>query len=98
MKISKETLLEYVKSNNRICPEPIAWNRLYELLKNTKRKGGGWEPALPLILAAWWETTGLQKMLRLIDHIEWAESNGQLEEISKYLFGLKEEEWYHLGE
>lgn len=98
MQITKENLLEYVRVNNRICPSPTAWSKLYGLLKNTKRKGGGWEPAAPLILAAWWETTGLQKMLRLIEHIEWAESNGQLDEISKYLFELKEEQWHHLGE
>jgi len=95
---SKEKLLEYIRANSRICPVPTAWNGLWQLLRNKKRKGGGWEPALPLILAAWWDTSGLQKMMRLIEHIEWAESNGQLEEISKYLFELKEEEWHHLGE
>ncbi|MCC6864561.1 MAG: hypothetical protein IT280_00210 [Ignavibacteria bacterium] len=98
MNTEKSKLLEYVKANNRICPIPTEWNKLYQLLKNTKRKGGGWEPALPLILAAWWETSEIQKVLRFIDHIEWAESNGQLEEISKFLFELKEEEWHHLGE
>lgn len=98
LQITKEILLEYVKANNRVCPAPDSWNGLWKLLKNKKRKGGGWEPALPLILAAWWETSAIQKMFRFIDHIEWAEKNGQLEEITKYLFELKEEQWHHLGE
>lgn len=98
MQISKEALLEYVKSNNRICPNPEPWNKLYQLLKNTKRRGGGWEPGAPLILAAWWETSEIQKMFRFIDHIEWADKNGQLEEIAEYICSLEENQWHHLGE
>lgn len=94
----KAKLIEYVKANNRICPQPLQWNKMYQMLKNTKRIGGGWEPAAPLILAAWWETSAIQKMFRFIDHIEWAEKNGQLEEIAKFIYDLKEIEWHHLGE
>ena len=40
----------------RICLRPDPWNKLWELLPDRKRVGNGWEPALPLILAAWYET------------------------------------------
>jgi hypothetical protein len=64
-------------------------------LKNTKRVGGGWEPPAPLILAAWWETSDLIKQLRLVDHIKWADKQGQLDEISTFIRDLKEDEWFH---
>jgi len=53
---------------------------------------------LPLILAAWYEAPALQKQLRLFEHLEWAEKNGQFEEISIFLMNLKEDQWFHLGE
>jgi hypothetical protein len=52
-------LLEYVGSNNRVCPQPQKWDELWKLLPDRKRVGGGWDPPLPLILAAWWHTSAL---------------------------------------
>jgi hypothetical protein len=49
---------------------PHQWNRLYELLPNKRRAGNGWEPSLPLLLAAWDETPAIAKVLRLKEHIE----------------------------
>ncbi len=40
------------------------------------RVGSGWNPPLPLILAAWDHTTGLEKLLRLKQHIEYATEKG----------------------
>ena len=65
------------------------------MLPNKKRKGAGWEPALPLILAAWWDTPAISKILRLREHIEWAESQGRLEQIASVLRNLPEEQWHH---
>lgn len=47
----QEALTEAQK-NNRVCPQPQEWQQLYDLLPNKKRIGAGWEPSLPLILAA----------------------------------------------
>jgi hypothetical protein len=71
---------------------------MYEMLPNKKRVGNGWEPPLPLILAAWWDSPAISKQLRLAEHIHWAERNGCLDEISNYLHSLREEDWFHLGE
>jgi len=49
---SAESLIAYCRENSRVCPVPQRWNALWELLPDRKRVGGGWEPALPLILAA----------------------------------------------
>jgi hypothetical protein len=46
-------LLNYVRDNRRVCPVPQRWNELWEMLPDRKRVGNGWEPPLPLILAAW---------------------------------------------
>lgn len=92
-----DTLWDYCTANSRAIPRD--WNKLYGMLRNKCQKpSGGWEPALPLILAAWDVTMPIEKQLRFKDHIQWAQENGQLEEISAYLRSLAEEEWYHFGE
>jgi hypothetical protein len=68
------------------------------MLPNRKRAGEGWEPGLPLILAAGHDTPALLKMLRLKEHIDWAEHHGVLDEVDKFLRSLAETEWAHIGE
>ena len=91
-------LLDYAQANRRVCPQPQKWNELWELLPHKKRVGNGWEPALPLILAAWWETPALLKILRLREHIVYAEAHGVLVDVERFLKGLPEEDWAHLGD
>ena len=92
-----ETLWQYCCENKRVFPKD--WNMLYSMLKNKKQKpSGGWEPPLPLILAAWHTTMPIEKQLRFKEHIQWANDNNQLEEIGKYLRSLTETDWYHFGE
>ncbi|MCK9398987.1 MAG: hypothetical protein M0Q51_03185 [Bacteroidales bacterium] len=93
-----ESLIKYCQEDERICPMPIYWNKLWEKLKNRKRVDSGWEPSLPLILAAWWEASDMSKQARLYEHIKWADKQGQLDEISHFLRGLKEEEWFHIND
>ncbi|TJY59434.1 hypothetical protein E4T66_13680 [Sinimarinibacterium sp. CAU 1509] len=93
-----EATLAEAQKNQRVCPQPQQWQALYELLPNKLRKGGGWEPALPLILAAWGDTPALPKMLRLKEHIEWAASHGHLDEVHAFLCSLAENQWHHIGE
>ena len=90
--------LAVATKNNRVCPIPQDWSRLYELLPNRQRKGAGWEPALPLILAAWHDTPPLVKALRLREHIEWAAAHGTLNDVRAFMESLPEQAWYHFGE
>ena len=77
-----ETIWQYCCENNRVIPRD--WDKLYSMLKNKKQKpSGGWEPSLPLILAAWHTTMPIEKNLRFKEHIQWAADNNQLEEISQ---------------
>ena len=68
------------------------------MLPNRRRVGAGWEPALPLILAAWHDSPAMLKVLRLREHIEWAEQHGALDAIHEFLAALPEEKWHHFGE
>lgn len=96
MSETTETLIAYCRESNRVCPMPQRWNALWQLLP---KPGGdhGQAPA-PLILAAWHDTPTLLKMIRLTEHIEWAKEFGCLEQVSAFLRGLPEEDWFHHGE
>lgn len=90
-----EALLEYVKADDRICPMPAHWDRLWEMLPDKKRVGREWIPPLPLTLTVWWETPLMAKILRLDKHIRYAAEHGALDEVNSYLRGLKPEEWFY---
>jgi hypothetical protein len=68
------------------------------MLPDRLRAGAGWQPPPPLILAAWHDTPAMSKMLRLAEHIEWADKHGSLETIGKFVRGLREDEWFHIGD
>ena len=93
----EEAISEATK-NNRVCPMPMRWNSLYGLLPDRQRRGAGWEPPVPLILAAWHETPALFKALRLKEHLGWAASHGAIDQVYSYIQTLHESDWYHYGE
>jgi hypothetical protein len=66
------------------------------LTNNRQQPSWGWEPPLPLILAAWHVTMPIEKQLRFKEHIQWSHDNGQIDEIGRYLRSLPEQ--YHFGE
>ena len=96
--LTLEEVLAEVQKNKRVCPQPQRWQQLFDMLPDKQRKGAGWEPPPPLILAAWWETPAMSKMLRLRAHIEWASSHGCLVEVYSFLRELPEDQWHHIGE
>jgi len=93
-----ETLIAYCRDKDRVCPQPTRWSQLWEMLPNRHRVDGGWQPPLPLILAAWHDTPALLKTLRLAEHIEWAAKHQALHKIAAFVRGLREDEWCHLGQ
>jgi hypothetical protein len=93
-----ENLISYCRENDRVCPLPPLWNRLWEMLPGRSRVGAAGQPPPPLILAAWHDTPAMLKMLRLAQHIEWADKHGSLEAVEKFLRGLGEDEWSHIGD
>ncbi len=90
-----DALLAYVQSDSRVCPLPIFWSRLWEILPGRMRVGAGWNPPAPLILAAWGETTSEEKRERLIKHVRYAAEHDALNEVEKYLRGLTPDQWHY---
>jgi len=94
MKDKLKSLIDYVQSEGRVCPIPTFWNDMWKMLPERRQKdNGGWNPSLPLILAAWGDTTAAEKRDRLKLHIEYADSKGVLDKIDKFLRGLKSDQW-----
>jgi hypothetical protein len=94
-----DTLWDYCTANNRLVPMPPQWSKLYDMLKNTRQKpSGGWEPPLPLILGAWHHSMPIEKQLRFKEHLAWAQSQDQLDQITSFLYSLTENQWCHFGE
>jgi len=93
-----QALITYCSENKRVCPMPDNWNELWKMLPNRFRHGSGWEPSLPLIMAAWHDTPAMLKMIRLREHLEWAEKHGGLDAVDQFLRDLTEKDWHHLGD
>lgn len=95
--ITVEAVLEEARKNRRVCPMPKKWHDLCALLPGAKSSDPkDWPPA-PLILAAWDITLPLSKIIRLQEHIQWAEKHGALDRIYEYMRNLPESDWLHLG-
>ena len=93
--MNADEFLKRLIDEGKVCPMPTKWKMLWEMLPDRKRVGSGWEPALPLILAAWWATTDEQKMERFQAHVLYAEEKGLLNKIVDFLNSLPEEDWYY---
>ncbi len=98
MSETAESLIAHSRENNRVCPEPGLWHKLWELLPERQQVGAGWRPSLPLILAAWEHASDQEKILRLAEHIQWADRHGNLPEVAAFLRNLDESQWHHIGD
>ena len=93
-----ESTIAFAQENQRVCPVPTRWNELWHLLPERRRVGVGWEPALPLILAAWHGSPLIAKIVRLREHLEYANAHGALPEVDRFLRSLPESEWAHVSD
>jgi hypothetical protein len=91
-------LLGYCQSNNRVCPKPVDWIQLWQILIDRKKSGTEWQLSGPPIRAAWWHTTDPKKQARFSDHISWACDHGLYEEVHQFIRSLSENQWHHLNE
>ena len=87
-------LIEYCRTNKRVCPRPKYWSRLWKMLVDREQPSTGEEPPPPLILAGW-EQSDENKKNRLKEHIKWADRHGDFDTVDKFLRDLEECSWYH---
>jgi hypothetical protein len=88
-----DVLLE-ARRNNRICPKPLVWQRLFDWLPNK----GAQLPQVPATRAEWEQMPALEKSRRLREHIEWAAMQGVLQKVHDGLKALPEERWHHAAD
>jgi hypothetical protein len=94
MMITLDDLMAEACKERRVCPQPMVWNRLWELLPDRRRVGLSWEPPLPLILAAWWEASNSEKRNRFHAHLRWASEHGAIETVANLLSNMKTDDWH----
>jgi hypothetical protein len=92
--LTVDDVLVEVRRNNRVCPVPAAWKKLFDYLPN---KTSDLVPA-PRTPQEWMQIPALQKRAILRSHIEWAAAQGVLKNVHKALIALPDDKWHHMGE
>lgn len=89
--ITVQHVLNEARRNNRVSPKDAHWNRLRNLLGEAT----GFEP--PPCAAAGESVPRLVRRMLLRDQIEWAADHGYLAVTLRFLQGVREENWEHMG-
>ena len=63
MKSQLKDLMDFCMQNNRVCPHPVEWDRLWRILRDRRPDQTRWNPPRPLILAAWWVLRNRQRRI-----------------------------------
>ena len=92
--VTLEEALAEVRKNNRVCPLPSIWKKLYDALPNKVPELA----VAPVTAQEWKQTPSLEKRTRMRQHIEWAATQGVLKQVHKALHALPENKWHHMGE
>ena len=95
---SLEDAVAAVFINDRVCPTPLRWDSLYQLLCKIAEAKGVDKPIAPLILGAWWHSSPTDKADRLKSHLSWASEHGVLEQAINCLARISEGDWVHVAE
>ena len=92
--VMRETLIEFVSSNEKICTEPGHWNEFYKLLlREAKIKDVTEKVPIPFVLGAWWGATEFEKRQRLIEQIVFSQKYEFLGKTELFLCSLKDSAW-----
>ncbi|MEJ7929755.1 hypothetical protein WG922_07195 [Ramlibacter sp. AN1015] len=80
---------------NRVCPRPVAWQQLHDMLL-ARAPAGDRPPPPPAASDQREPTSFLARRMVLRDQLQWAEAHGLLPDALGYLRGLTEEQWQHV--
>jgi len=94
MKSQFKDLIDFCTKNNRVCPHPLEWDRLWRILCDRRQEQARWKPPRPLILAAWGENTIREKRECLKQHIRWAYEHEIFDAVNSFIRTLSEDQWY----
>ena len=93
-----ERLISCCAKNGRVCPMPLPWHQVWDMLPSKKHHSAEWDPPVPPVFAAWWLTSDKLKRDLFEQHLHWATADGVLDAVAGYLRSLPESEWHHRGE
>ncbi len=93
--LSAAALMVLARRHNRVCPRPASWLELYRLLGGDRNVG--LQPP-PVERWMWTKLSDLQKRLLFRDYVDWAERHGRLRDVARFMEGLAETDWLHMGE
>lgn len=87
-------IIDELSKDGRVCPMPLKWSKLYQLIVGMKRGEvvGNYNLEPPLILSMWHALKSSKKEV-LLKHIEWAYNHGTLLKAIKLLSKFKDEDW-----
>jgi hypothetical protein len=91
-------LVEECKRNNRVCPQPVQWQRLDGMLRAKSPANAPATLASPLSPIDWRNTTSLAKRLIFRSVIDWAAANALTEDALQFVRALPEDQWHHMGD
>jgi hypothetical protein len=88
---NKQDLINYVSSEDRVCPMPKKWAAIFKIICDDLPPN----KLNPLILAAWYEASDSEKLDRLIEQIEFAFSlkNEKSEKFAEAIYALDDSDW-----
>ena len=76
-----DDLIEYVRSEDRVCPVPYKWNVVNKIMGKVVDKTLSLKFPSPFILAAWGAKSDREKRARLIEQITFSHQVGKFDEI-----------------
>lgn len=94
MPAALESLLTFIRAQDKVCPKPEYWNDLWDLLLAREPKPSQVKPGLPLILGGWHYSSDADKRARLADQVRWAADHGRLAEVDAFLRSLLDDQWH----
>ncbi len=89
-----DEVLALATARGRVCPQPMMWNQLHQMLPNTHAPNGVPELPLPLILGGWHDSSNEEKAERFHLHLRWADAHGALPRVYTYLAALPDRAWH----
>jgi hypothetical protein len=84
--------------NSRVCPNPQAWDNLFEFINSRINLPDDQKIPPPLILAAWNFTTDQEKFERFQEQLNIVADKVYIRQIKVILDNYSEDDWHHFGE
>jgi len=91
-------LLNNCIKRSQVCPKPVVWNEFFEFITTKLCFSPEEKFPPPIILAAWYKTSDLEKFERFNEQLRIVYDKGYIRQIKVFLDNYSEEDWHHFGE